>query len=550
MKIFRILLAIVGFASAGLLFWWKAIEGPKAIGGVEKTSLVRDESKQTLQKISMSVSNGASLEGRDLSTQLSAEGFFHLGPQGLSSITFEKVKGTIEGQGDIKPTWAQFEGGVLVIDRNDSLSTLAWKGKTIGAVEWNILRLLANTIPPMQRFQSKSTINYKLDDLYGSGDWAWLATKLPDDTVKWTSSFVPEKIQGDQFWKRDSLWTVLKSKNSFQILAHDVIGISAKGSNSLEIDSRGDIQLGFPEKGLFDLSVYKDLVFLPLRPNADQTGKPSVASQKSKEQLIKQLMDNEREGYFDFKESMDLGGWSEEDLMNLARELDKKSQGYRDFLAALSQTKSATGKEVLLSLVKQKWDRSQDLVKMIPLLGQGASYNQDVMDWLGYASENHPNDEVKTTSRLALGTAAHNLNESHPEVAQKILEDSLDKLRQFTDRKEIYPITDMLASIGNSGGEGLESKLEPWYAHASADVRAAAYFAFRHEFNQQKAVERLLIGMDDSSRIVRGRAAEALEAMKLSAEQLKSLMSKGRDEKDPQVKSAINDILEQNRSKM
>ncbi|MEI8027553.1 MAG: HEAT repeat domain-containing protein [Pseudomonadota bacterium] len=550
MKIFRIFLALLGCVLVGILFWWKAIEGPKAIDIVEKSSQVQEESKQTIQKISMSVSNGAGLQGREISTQLTAEGMFHIGLKGLSSITFKKVRGTIEGQGNITPAWAQFEEGVLVIDRMNSLSTLAWKGKTLGAVEWNILRLLANAIPPVQRFHSESKVSYKLDDLYGSGDWVWVATKAQDDSVKWTSSFVPEKNQGDNFWKRDSLWTILKTKDSFHIVAHDVLGISVKDGKSLVIDSRGDIQLGQPEKSTMDLSVYKDLAFLPLRPIADQTSTTAASNQKSKEQLIKQLRDNSREGYFDFKNSLDLGEWSEEDLMKLAKELDRKSQGYRDFLAVLAQTKASLGKEMLLGLVKQKWDHSPDLVKMIPLLGQGSSYNQDVIDWLGYASENHPVDEVKTTSRLAMGTVANSLRESHPEIAQKILEDSFDKLHQFTDKNEISAVTDMLASIGNSGGDGIESKLDAWYGHSSADVRAAAYFALRHELNQQKAVQRLLIGMDDSSRVVRGRTVEALESMKLNQEQIKNLANKAREEKDPQVKSALNDILSQNRSKI
>lgn len=517
---------------------------------VEKSSQIQEDSKQTVQKITMSVSNGAGLEGREISTKLAVEGMFHLGSAGLSSITFQKVSGTIEGQGDIKPAWLQFEDGVLVIDRMNSSSSVAWKGKSLGAVEWNILRLIANAIPPVQRFHSESKIAYKLDDLYGSGDWVWVATKAQDDSVKWTSSFVPEKNQGDNFWKRDSLWTILKNKESFHILAHDVLGISVKDGKSLVIDSRSDVQLGQPEKSTVDLSVYHDLAFLPLRPNADQTSAHASAGQKSKEQLIMQLRDSSREGYFDFKSSLDIGEWSEEDLMKLAKDLDKKSQGYRDFLAGLAQTKASLGKEFLLSLVKQKWDNSPDLIKMIPLLGQGSSYNQDVIDWLGYASENHASEEVKTTSRLAMGTVGHSLRESHPEIAQKILEDSFGKLHQFTEKNEISAVTDMLASIGNSGGDGIETKLESWYGHSNADVRAAAYFALRHEADQQKAVQRLLMGMSDSSRVVRGRTVEALESMKLTPEQIKNLANRAQEEKDPQIKSALNDILSQNRSKI
>ena len=236
--------------------------------------------------------------------------------------------------------------------------------------------------------------------------------------------------------------------------------------------------------------------------------------------------------------------------MKLAKDLDKKSQGYRDFLAGLAQTKASLGKEFLLSLVKQKWDNSPDLIKMIPLLGQGSSYNQDVIDWLGYASENHASEEVKTTSRLAMGTVGHSLRESHPEIAQKILEDSFGKLHQFTEKNEISAVTDMLASIGNSGGDGIETKLESWYGHSNADVRAAAYFALRHEVDQQKAVQRLLMGMSDSSRVVRGRTVEALESMKLTPEQIKNLANRAQEEKDPQIKSALNDILSQNRSKI
>ena len=550
MKIFRIFLALLGAVLLSILFWWKAIEGPKAMDIVEKSSQIQEDSKQTVQKITMSVSNGAGLEGREISTKLAVEGMFHLGSTGLSSITFQKVSGTIEGQGDIKPAWLQFEDGVLVIDRMNSSSSVAWKGKSLGAVEWNILRLIANAIPPVQRFHSESKIAYKLDDLYGSGDWVWVATKAQDDSVKWTSSFVPEKNQGDNFWKRDSLWTILKNKESFHILAHDVLGISVKDGKSLVIDSRSDVQLGQPEKSTVDLSVYHDLAFLPLRPNADQTSAHASAGQKSKEQLIMQLRDSSREGYFDFKSSLDIGEWSEEDLMKLAKDLDKKSQGYRDFLAGLAQTKASLGKEFLLSLVKQKWDNSPDLIKMIPLLGQGSSYNQDVIDWLGYASENHASEEVKTTSRLAMGTVGHSLRESHPEIAQKILEDSFGKLHQFTEKNEISAVTDMLASIGNSGGDGIETKLESWYGHSNADVRAAAYFALRHEADQQKAVQRLLMGMSDSSRVVRGRTVEALESMKLTPEQIKNLANRAQEEKDPQIKSALNDILSQNRSKI
>ncbi len=550
MKIFRIFLALLGAVLLSILFWWKAIEGPKAMDIVEKSSQIQEDSKQTVQKITMSVSNGAGLEGREISTKLAVEGMFHLGSAGLSSITFQKVSGTIEGQGDIKPAWLQFEDGVLVIDRMNSSSSVAWKGKSLGAVEWNILRLIANAIPPVQRFHSESKIAYKLDDLYGSGDWVWVATKAQDDSVKWTSSFVPEKNQGDNFWKRDSLWTILKNKESFHILAHDVLGISVKDGKSLVIDSRSDVQLGQPEKSTVDLSVYHDLAFLPLRPNADQTSAHASAGQKSKEQLIMQLRDSSREGYFDFKSSLDIGEWSEEDLMKLAKDLDKKSQGYRDFLAGLAQTKASLGKEFLLSLVKQKWDNSPDLIKMIPLLGQGSSYNQDVIDWLGYASENHASEEVKTTSRLAMGTVGHSLRESHPEIAQKILEDSFGKLHQFTEKNEISAVTDMLASIGNSGGDGIETKLESWYGHSNADVRAAAYFALRHEADQQKAVQRLLMGMSDSSRVVRGRTVEALESMKLTPEQIKNLANRAQEEKDPQIKSALNDILSQNRSKI
>ena len=550
MKIFRIFLALLGAVLLSILFWWKAIEGPKAMDIVEKSSQIQEDSKETVQKITMSVSNGAGLEGREISTKLAVEGMFHLGSTGLSSITFQKVSGTIEGQGDIKPAWLQFEDGVLVIDRMNSSSSVAWKGKSLGAVEWNILRLIANAIPPVQRFHSESKIAYKLDDLYGSGDWVWVATKAQDDSVKWTSSFVPEKNQGDNFWKRDSLWTILKNKESFHILAHDVLGISVKDGKSLVIDSRSDVQLGQPEKSTVDLSVYHDLAFLPLRPNADQTSAHASAGQKSKEQLIMQLRDSSREGYFDFKSSLDIGEWSEEDLMKLAKDLDKKSQGYRDFLAGLAQTKASLGKEFLLSLVKQKWDNSPDLIKMIPLLGQGSSYNQDVIDWLGYASENHAREEVKTTSRLAMGTVGHSLRESHPEIAQKILEDSFGKLHQFTEKNEISAVTDMLASIGNSGGDGIETKLESWYGHSNADVRAAAYFALRHEADQQKAVQRLLMGMSDSSRVVRGRTVEALESMKLTPEQIKNLANRAQEEKDPQIKSALNDILSQNRSKI
>jgi hypothetical protein len=237
-------------------------------------------------------------------------------------------------------------------------------------------------------------------------------------------------------------------------------------------------------------------------------------------------------------------------MMNLVKALDRKSQGYRDLLGALAQTKSALGKEFLLSLAKEKWDRSDELVGMIPLLGQGPGYNQDVIDWLGYASENHASEEVRTTSRLASGTVAHNLRESHPDVAQKILDESFDRLRQSTDKNETSMVTDMLAAIGNSGGEGIESKLEAWYGHQNSEVRAAAYFALRHESNQQKAVQRLLMGMEDSSRLVRSRAVEALETMKLTPEQVKALQSRAQQEKDPQVKSALNEILGQNRSKI
>jgi hypothetical protein len=550
MKTFRTFLALFGCALLGILLWWKAFEGPRAKDDVAKSSLVQEGLKQNVRKISMSVRNGAGLDGKELLTEIFAEGVFHQGPDKLTSVTFQNVSGTIEGQGDIVPPWQQFEEGTLVMDMGDSESRLAWQGKTIGAVEWNILRLLANGLPPIDRFDSESKVSYEWDDLYGSGNWVWVASKSQNQSIKWTSSFVPKKTPGDNFWKRDSLWTIFKKEETFHVVGHDVMGIAVKGGGNLVIDSRSDIQLGSQEKSSLDLNVYSNLVFLPLRPGVDQVTPGLTGSAKTKEQLIKDLKESSKDIYFEFKRSLDQGEWVLDEMMNLVKALDRKSQGYRDLLGALAQTKSALGKEFLLSLAKEKWDRSDELVGMIPLLGQGPGYNQDVIDWLGYASENHASEEVRTTSRLASGTVAHNLRESHPDVAQKILDESFDRLRQSTDKNETSMVTDMLAAIGNSGGEGIESKLEAWYGHQNSEVRAAAYFALRHESNQQKAVQRLLMGMEDSSRLVRSRAVEALETMKLTPEQVKALQSRAQQEKDPQVKSALNEILGQNRSKI
>jgi hypothetical protein len=540
MNKFRLAFSIIGCFLVGLVYWWKASDGK----GKNYTRVITKDqfvSQLNGRKVDLTVSNGASLDGKEVLTELTAQGLYYLGKDGLEVVVFDKVSGNIKGQGNILPNWSQFRDGSLVIKKSEAVSEIAWVGQNLGEVEWNLLRLLANFVPPLAQVVSKPKTSYGLDDLFGQGNWVWTANSSGSDATKWISSFTPEIIATDELWNRSSSWVILKNLDIFESIAHEVIELTMPKGGNLLIDAKGVVKFG--TRQYIDLKDASDaeLVFLPLRPEAN--GSSQAKPTKSKDELKSALLAGNRSVYLDLKRSLDAGEWGIEEIQEFAKSLDFKGQAYKDLLGALSQSRLSNSKMALLEIIKGLQKNPQEFVKALPLLVQNDVNGDEVYSWLEELSDKSDTAEIKTTSKLAIGTLGFNSRKNNPGLAERILDANIEKLYRLGDKGDLSTISDILSTIGNVGGTELDTRLEPWLQHHSEEIRAAAYFAIRHDLNSKSGFDRLFNGVNDSSSEVRYKVAAALDMMPLDPAQYSKVANWAQKENDARTKTLLSDML-------
>jgi hypothetical protein len=547
MKKFRLAFAITGCFLSAMVYWWKASDGNNKFEAKVATS---DQNFGQLfgRKIDLNVRNGASLEGKEVLTELTAQGLFYQNKEGLEVIVFNKVNGNIKGQGNILPNWTQFRDGSLVIKKSDSLSEVAWIGHNLGEIEWNLLRLFANFVPPLDKIVNGTKTSYRLDDLFGQGNWNWSSKSSDDGSTKWTSSFIPENVLNDELWNRSSNWTIQKNLDSIESMAHEVIELTMPKGANLLIDAKGVVKFGPRQR--IDLKEITDsnLVFLSLRPDARPDGSSNSKNSKSKDEIKNALLAGNRSIYLDLKHSLDAGEWGNEEILELAKSLDRKGQAYKDLIGALSQSRLSASKMVLLEIIKGLQRNTRELVAALPLLAQNDVNGEEIYSWLDELSEKSDSSEVQTTSRLAIGTLGFNSRKNNPALSERILESSIEKLQRMNDKNDLNAMSDILSTIGNVGGSDLDRHLEQWLHHPNDEIRAAAYFAIRHDTNSKNGFDKLYSGVNDTSSDVRYRVASAMEMMQLDTAQYSQIAKWAGKENDARTKTLLSEMLKRKNS--
>jgi len=504
--------------------------------------------KVAVRSFQLEVINSSVLGPKQLSTSIEASGFYHASVDGIFSLNFQNVRGSLSGQGDVDPHWDHLnQGSVILKTENDQL-LMAWVGETLGEIEVNALRLLVGTFPPLEKFSGISSVSYERKDLYSYGKWIWMPSDLGLGKTKWSSSYLPiQEGRLGNYLTRQSSWQILNENKAWEVTGHDLLEIPSRSGHSVAIDVKTDLKLLQETKIPFNVDIYKNLSFIAVSETPQTNNKSfsqksnSLAEQPSKSEFTKNFSDGKPVDYLELRKSFDTDEWQVKDIDYLFENVKLSKENLNQLLAALSQTRWEGGKTALLQFMKSHWNDESNLVNFLPLMGQGPVYSDEAYRWLKMAGKSHTSNEVKATAILARGTLAYHAGLSDEQIRNSLVNDLLLELAAANDANQTQ---NLLAALGNAGGDNLSSKLSPWLSRPEPSIRAQAYFSVRNARPIENALEILIKGLSDSHRLVRLKSAQALAEMDLGLNSITTIKPFYEREKDSQVKIALSELVD------
>jgi hypothetical protein len=144
---------------------------------------------------------------------------------------------------------------------------------------------------------------------------------------------------------------------------------------------------------------------------------------------------------------------------------------------ALTAVGSEDAQKFLMKAIEGLASEPEKLENIIPHLSFVEQPTQDSEKFLRELNESAPEDRVRKSARLGLGTMAHHLRDRAPKRATAILNLAEDKLAAAGTPDEIAHV---LRVVGNIGLPQQVTVLRPFLTHQDSDVRKEAYRSLRH----------------------------------------------------------------------
>jgi hypothetical protein len=245
---------------------------------------------------------------------------------------------------------------------------------------------------------------------------------------------------------------------------------------------------------------------------------------------------NETPIYLKFKALIYLHPESSAPLGQVLATADAKSLTMRVLTGALGVVSNPEAQAALVGAIKARSTDWPALSMLIPALNEASAPTPLAEETVRELASESPNHDIASTAQLTLGAMAHNLAETSPERATRIV-DSLIKQIDASSSADTTRL--LLLALGNAGSPHAYSTIARFTNDSSPDLRAAAASALRWVDSDQADAQLIKVLSSDPESVVRLEAATAIGFRQINANAFEAQKQALATDKDEKVRLAL-----------